>query len=109
MKPADFLDDEPLMLKGCTGSELSFVIVVAVIVWLLLSALLSFVFWNIFIGLIVFMVMTPFTVWLVAVCYSRLKRSRPRHWHLQYLADRFYWTGYFHQCRHIGNFKATGS
>ena len=42
MKPADFLDDEPLMLKGCTGSELSFVIVVAVIAWLLLSALLSF-------------------------------------------------------------------
>ena len=89
MKPADFLDDEPLMLKGCTGSELSFVIVVAVSVWLLLSTLVSLIFWNIFAGLIVFMIMTPFTVWLVAVWYSHLKRSRPRRWHLQYLADRF--------------------
>lgn len=107
MRPADFLDDEPLMLKGCTGSELSFVIVTVGILWLLLSGLISFIFWNIFVGLILFMIMMPTTVWAVAVWYSRLKRSRPRRWHLQYLANRFYDSGYFHQCRHVGNFKAT--
>ena len=107
MKPADFLDDEPLMLKGCTGSELTFAIVAAAVVWLLLAVLASVMFWNIFAGLILFMIMTPLTVWLITVWYSRLKRSRPRRWHLQYLAHRLYWTGYFYQCRHIGNFRAT--
>ena len=107
MKPADFLDDEPLMLKGCTGSELTFVIIATVAVWLLLSGLVSFMLWNIFAGLILFMIMTPTTVWAIAVWYSHLKRNHPRHWHLQYLAHHFYWTGYFHQCQHIGNFRAT--
>jgi len=107
MKPADFLDDEPLMLKGCTGSELSFVIVAASGGWFLLSLFASVILWNIFVGLILFMVMTPTTVWLVAIGYSYMKRSRPRRWHIQYLAHRLHWTGYFHHCRHIGNFRAT--
>ena len=107
MKPADFLDDEPLMLKGCTGSELSFVIITSVTVWLLVAGLVSFMLWNIFVGIILFIVTVPLTVWLVAIWYSYLKRSRPRRWHLQYLVHRFYWTGYFHQCQHVGNFRAT--
>ncbi|MBC6414484.1 MAG: DUF3487 family protein [Chromatiales bacterium] len=106
MKPADFLDDEPLMLKGCTGSELTFVIIASAIFWLFLSVVVSLTLWNIFVGLILFMITVPITVWLITVWYSHLKNSRPRRWHLQYLAHRLHWTGYFHQCQHIGSFRA---
>ena len=107
MRPADFLDDEPLMLYGCTGSELTVVIFLSIILWAAIASLVSFIFWNIFYGLLLFMTLTPTTVWALALASKRLKQDRPRRWHLQYLAHQFHSSGYFKHCQHRGLFKAS--
>lgn len=106
MRPGDFLDDEPLMLNGCTGSELTVVIFLVTVLWIVVATFVSFIFWNILYGLLLFMILTPLTVWLVSIVYKHLKQDRPKRWHLQYLAYTFHCTGYFKQCQHSGFFRA---
>ena len=105
LRPGDFLDEEPLMLFGFTGTELSAALVVLAGVWLPVALVLGLLIQDVFIALIFFIVTYMPSVWLAAILYRHLKRGRPSRYHLHFLAHKFHKSGFFKQVQHNGSFN----
>ena len=105
MRPGDFLDDEPLMLLGYTGTELTAALVVSSVFWLPVSVFVLILTQNPFIALVFFLLMFIASIWFTSLWWRRLKQSRPPRFHLHYLAFKFHSSGIFKQCQHRGSFN----
>ena len=74
---ADRLNSEPLIFRGCTYSELTAIVVLAVILWLPLSFVLAGLAGLLSMGLGLATLGVLATVYLLAIGFQRLKRGRP--------------------------------
>ena len=74
---ADRLNTEPPILRGCTYTELTAIVVIAVIFWLPLSFLLADFAGQLSMGLGLATLGVLGTVFLMATWFQRIKRGRP--------------------------------
>ena len=74
---ADRLNSEPLIFRGCTYTELTVLVVIAVILWLPLSFVLADLASRLSMGLGLAILGMLGTVLLMASGFQRIKRGRP--------------------------------
>lgn len=80
---ADRLNSEPLIFRGCTYSELTVIVIFAVILWLPLSFVLAGLAGMLSMGLGLATLGVLASVYLLASGFQRLKRGRPYGYYQQ--------------------------
>jgi len=90
---ADRLNTEPLIFRGCSYSELTVIVVIAVIVWLPLSFVLAGLAGRLNMGLGLATLGVLATVYLLATWFQRLKRGRPFGYYQQRIVIFLHHTG----------------
>jgi conjugative transfer region protein (TIGR03750 family) len=79
---ADRVDIEPPIFKGCSSSELLAMLVVAVVVWIPVSLLLSLALGKVAYALAILAVGVIGSVYGSASVFQRVKRNRPDHYYV---------------------------
>ncbi|MDZ7840879.1 MAG: TIGR03750 family conjugal transfer protein [Gammaproteobacteria bacterium] len=82
---AGHLDTEPVIFRGCSSSELGFILAVAAAAWLPLSFLFAGLLGALTMGAGIAVVGVLATVFLTATVFQRLKRGRPDGYYQQRL------------------------
>ena len=83
---ADRLNAEPVIFKGCSSSELGVIVVVAALIWLPVSLLLTGLMGAVTMGFGVAGIGVVGTVIVMAGLFQRLKRGRPDGYYQQRIA-----------------------
>lgn len=79
------LDTEPVIFRGCSSSELGFILGLATAVWLPLSFLFAGLLGALAMGAGIAVVGVLATVFVTATIFQRLKRGRPDGYYQQRL------------------------
>lgn len=85
---ADRVDTEPPIFKGCSSSELLFLLLASAAVWLPLSVLLALAIGKLTMALAFLTVGVIGSVYLAALVFQRVKRNRPDHYYVHALKRR---------------------
>jgi len=85
---AERVDTEPPIFRGCSSSELLFMLLAAVVVWIPLSLLVASVIGRLPFALAILAVGVIGSVFIGATAFQRVKRNRPDHYYV-HAAKRF--------------------
>ncbi len=83
---ADRMNSEPMILRGCTSSELVALVAVAIIIWLPLSVGIAWMLDAIPMTMGIAGIGILFTVFIAATLFQRIKRGRPDGYYQQTIA-----------------------
>lgn len=83
---ADRMNSEPMILRGCTSSELVTLVTVAIIIWLPLSIFIAWVLDAIAMAMGIAGIGILITVFVMATLFQRIKRGRPDGYYQQVIA-----------------------
>ena len=90
---ADRLNCEPPIFRGCTYSELTALVIIAIIIWLPLSFVLAGLVDRISMGLGLATLGVLVTVFMLATWLQRIKRGRPFGYYQQRIVILLHDTG----------------
>ena len=85
---ADRVDIEPPIFKGCSSSELLFLLVGAIVAWVPLSLAIAAIAGRLFYALGLLTVGVMASVYLGATQFQRIKRNRPDHYYVHAAMQR---------------------
>jgi len=90
---ADRLNQEPVIFRGSTNSELGMILLCAVLFWLPLSFIIAALFGAVMMGLGFSALWVLATVFSGSTLFQRIKRGRPDYYYQQKLKIFFHKTG----------------
>lgn len=82
---ADRLNQEPVIFRGSTNSELGMILLCAVAFWLPVSLLIAALLGAVMMGLGISALGVLATVFIGSTLFQRIKRGRPDHYYQQKL------------------------
>lgn len=83
---AERMNAEPMILRGCTSSELVMLAIVSVLIWLPLGTLIAWALGAIPMAMGLAAIGVLLTVYLMASAFQRIKRGRPDGYYQQVIA-----------------------
>ncbi len=83
---AERMNSEPMILRGCTSSELVTLVVIAIAIWIPLSILVAWLLDAIAMAMGIAGIGILITVVVMATLFQRIKRGRPDGYYQQAIA-----------------------